>query len=139
MLASREQAMHDRPTFDELLRAVELLLEEDLVPALEGARQYNARVAVNVLRAVRRELAFEEGQLDQEWRGLDIVLGSMDRPSSREAMLAALRKRNEQLAERIRAGEADEDAGDFHAIAVAHLRDVVRGKLEVSNPAWLEQ
>jgi len=131
--------MHDRPTFDELLRAVELLLEDELVPALEGARQYNARVAANVLRAVRRELALEEGQLEQEWRGLDVVLGPMDLPSSREAVLAALWKRNEHLAERIRAGDADDDAVDFHAITVAHLRDVVRAKLEVSNPAWLEQ
>ena len=69
--------MHDRPTVDELLRAVEVLLDEQLVPSLDGARKYNARVAANVIKIVRRELASEERQLDAEWRGLDVVLGPM--------------------------------------------------------------
>ncbi|MDE3095384.1 MAG: hypothetical protein KGK07_05195 [Chloroflexota bacterium] len=129
--------MHDRPTVDELLRAVELLLDEQLVPSLDGARRYNARVAANVVRTVRRELALEEKQLEAEWRGLDVLLGPLPRPSSLEIMRAALRTRNEALAGRIRAGDAD--AGDWRALVLAHVRDVVHAKLEVSDPAWLAE
>jgi hypothetical protein len=121
--------MHDRPTVDELLRAVELLLERELMPALEGARQYNARVATNVVRMVRR-------QLDAEWRGLDGLLGEAARPASLAETRTALHERNERLAERIRAGDAD--AGELRARVLEHVRATTRAKLEVSNPRWLE-
>ena len=127
--------MHDRPTTDELLRAVELLLDEQLVPTLDGARKYNARVAANVIRIVRRELQHEERQLDAEWRGLDLVLGPETRPPTLVAMRRGLQTRTEELSERIRAGDADE--GRFREMVLAHVRDVVHAKLEVSDPGWL--
>jgi hypothetical protein len=127
--------MHDRPTTDELLRAVELLLDEQLVPTLDGARKYNARVAANVIRIVRRELQHEERQLDAEWRGLDLVLGPENRPPTLVAMRRELLTRTEELSERIRAGDADE--GRFREVVLAHVRDVVHAKLEVSDPGWL--
>ncbi len=126
--------MHDRPTADELLRAVEVLLDEQLVPALEGARKYNTRVAANVIRIVRRELQLEERQLDAEWRGLDVVLGPAERPGSLEATRQMLRARNEELSERIRAGDAD--SGRFRDVVLAHVRDTIHAKLEVSDPGW---
>jgi hypothetical protein len=127
--------MHDRPTADELLRAVELLLDEQLVPSLEGSRKYNARVAANVVRIVRRELQHEERQLDAEWRGLDIVLGPAERPTTATALRQALAERNRELSERIRAGDAD--AGRFRELVLAHVRDTVHAKLEVSDPGWI--
>jgi hypothetical protein len=127
--------MHDRPTVDELLRGVELLLDEQLVPSLDGARKYNARVAANVIRIVRRELQLSESQLAAEWRGLDLVLGPQPRPETASATVQALRTRNEELSERIRAGDADE--GRFRDIVFAHVRDTVHAKLEVSDPGWL--
>jgi hypothetical protein len=129
--------MHDRPNVDELLRAIELLLDEQLVPSLEGARKYNARVATNVVRIIRRELALEEKQLDAEWRGLDVLLGAMPRPASLEVSRAAVQTRTKELCERIRAGDAD--TGDWRAVVLAHVRDTVHAKLEVSDPGWLEQ
>lgn len=128
--------MHDRPTIDELLRAVELLLDEQLVPSLEGARKYNARVAANVIKIARRELQHGERQADEEWRGLDIVLGAAARPATPSALRDAIRDRNEELSQRIREGDAD--AGDFRRLVVAHVRDTVHAKLEVANPGWLE-
>lgn len=128
--------MHDRPTVDELLRAVELLLDEQLVPTLEGSRRYNARVAANVIRIVRRELQHEERQIDIEWRGLDVLLGPADRPAAFYATKQQLIERNRELAERIRTGDAD--AGHFRDVAFAHVRDVVHAKLEVSDPGWLD-
>jgi hypothetical protein len=127
--------VHDRPSADELLKAVELLLDEQLVPSLDGARKYNARVAANVIRIVRRELQLGERQIDAEWRGLDVLLGPMERPPSLEVARAALLRRNEQLCERIRAGDADE--GEWRALVLAHVRDTVHAKLKVSDPGWL--
>jgi hypothetical protein len=127
--------MHDRPSVDELLRAVELLLDEQFVPTLDGARKYNARVASNVIKMVRRELQNEERQLDAEWRGLDVLLGAVERPRNLDALRQALRTRNDELADRIREGDAD--AGEFRALVLAHVRDTVYAKLEVSNPEWL--
>jgi hypothetical protein len=127
--------MHDRPTVDELLRAVELLLDEQLVPTLDGSRKYNARVAANVIRTVRRELQNEERQLDTEWRGLDLLLGSAERPGTLKATKQQLIERNRDLAERIREGDAD--AGRFRELTFAHVRDTVHAKLEVSDPGWL--
>jgi len=127
--------VHDRPTVDELLRAVELLLDEELVPTLDGSRKYNARVAANVIRIARRELRHEEAQLDAEWRGLDLLLG----PAARSATLATTKQqlieRNRELSDRIREGDAD--AGRFHELVLAHVRDTVHAKMEVSNPEWL--
>ncbi len=128
--------MHDRPTVDELLRGVELLLDEQLIPALEGAPKYNARVATNVIRIVRRELQHEERQLDVEWRGLDHVLGAATRPATTSALREALRARSEELSERIREGDAD--SGAFRDLVLAQVRDTVHAKLEVSNPGWID-
>lgn len=127
--------MHDRPTVDELLRAVELLLDEQFVPTLDGSRKYNARVASNVIRIVRRELQHEEQQLDAEWRGLNLVLGATARPASLSATKQQLVDRNRELSDRIREGDAD--AGHFRELVLAHVRDTVHAKMEVSNPEWL--
>ncbi len=129
--------MHDRPTVDELLRAVELLLDEQFVPTLDGSRKYNARVASNVIRIVRRELQHEEQQLDAEWRGLDVVLGASARPGSLSATKQQLVDRNRELSERI--SEGDADAGHFRELVIAHVRDTVHAKMEVSNPEWLSR
>lgn len=128
--------MHDRPTAGELLRAVEILLDEHLIPALDGARQYNARVAANVIRTVRRELQLDESQIAAEWQGLDLLLGPHQRPPTMAATKQALVERNREFCDRIREGDAD--SGRFRDLAFAHVRDVVHAKLEVSNPKWLE-
>jgi hypothetical protein len=52
-------------------------------------------------------------------------------------MKAALRERNQALSARIRDGDADD--GAFRQRVLAHVRDVVRAKLEVANPRWLEE
>ncbi len=127
--------MQDRPTYDELLSAVERFLDDEIVANIEGARRFHARVAANVLRIVRRELANEEEHLDREWTGLDEILGPAERPPSRAAFLEALTDRNEELCRRIRAG--DTDGGPFREGVYAHVRRTVRDKLLVTNPGWL--
>ena len=82
-----------------------------------GRVAFHARVAVNALRIVERQLTLGPGHEQLHAAGL-AELGCAD---------------DAELTARIRAGELDGDA--------AHVRHVVarsvRAKLEVSNPSWL--
>jgi hypothetical protein len=129
-------SMQDRPSVSELLDAVRAFLEEDVVPVLEGPRQFHARVAANVLAIVGRELVGEEGSLLAEWQGLVRLTGSASEPPGRlEALRAAVRDGTAALAERIRRGEAD--AGPFRTAVRAHVRATVEDKLRIANPRFL--
>jgi hypothetical protein len=127
--------MQDRPTYDELLAAVEHFLDTEIVPNVPGARGFHARVASNAIRIVRRELEMEDGQLAAEWAGLDVLLGEVQRPESRAALRTELRSRNDALCARIRAGDADE--GSFAEDVHTHTRAVITEKLRVTNPDLL--
>ncbi len=127
--------MQDRPTYDELLAAVERFLSREIVPNMEGARRFHARVAANVLGIVRRELEREEEQLAAEWASLDGLLEPAKPPEGRAALREALGARRAELCERIRAGEAD--AGPFREAVISQVRRTIRDKLLVSNPRWL--
>jgi len=127
--------MQDRPSYDELLGAVERFLEQEIMPNVEGSRRFHARVAANSLRIVRRELEREEEQLAAEWAGLCGLLGEAERPPERAALREAIRSRTAELCERIQRGDAD--AGGFREAAQAHVRRTVRDKLLVTNPGWL--
>ena len=110
-------------------------LEQDVVPALEGTAKFHARVAVNVLAILGRELALEPAQLDAEWRRLDAVLGPAERPADPAALRDALLQRTAALCERIRRGDAD--AAPLREAVLAHVRETVREKLAISNPKML--
>jgi hypothetical protein len=128
--------MQDRPNATELLGAVRAFLETDVVPQLAGRSRFHARVAANVLAIVERELAREEDRLLDEWRRLARLLDvSGDPPPRTELLRRSVRDLDEQLTDRIRAGEADE--GDFAARVHAHLRATVLEKLRVANPKHL--
>ncbi len=129
--------MQDRPSVSELLDAVRAFLEEDVVPALEGPRQFHARVAANVLAIVGRELAGEEASLLAEWQRLAVVLGedASAPPARLEALRAAVREGTAALTERIRRGDAD--AGPFRDAVRAHVRATVEDKLRVANPRFV--
>jgi hypothetical protein len=125
--------MNDRPAAEDLLRAVERFLEGEVVPRLEGVPKFHARVAANVVAMVAREIETAEPQERGEWLRLGALLGSdEDVPGERAERHAALAARNEELARRIRAGEAD--AGPWRAELLAHLRRTVADKLEVARP-----
>jgi hypothetical protein len=125
--------VNDRPTAEELLRAVERFLERDVVPRLDGVPKFHARVAANVVAMVAREIETADAQEHGEWLRLDALLGDAGAPpEGRAARRAALVARNEALAARIRAGEAD--AGPWRAELLAHLRRTVAEKLEVAKP-----
>jgi hypothetical protein len=126
--------VNDRPTALELLAAVRGFLEREVLPGLEGPRRYHARVAAHVLAVVAREIETEEAQLRGEWERLGGLLGDPAAPpAAREALRDGVRRRNEELALRIRAGEADR--GPWRDAVVEHLRRTVADKLEVAQPA----
>jgi len=129
--------MQDRPSYDELLAAVEHFLDTEIVPNVPGSRGFHARVAANAIRIVRRELSNEEEQLAAEWSGLDAVLGPAERPAGREELRSALRERNEALSALIRNGDADE--GETARKVFEHVQRTVRDKLTVTDPALLER
>jgi hypothetical protein len=128
--------VQDRPAAGELLQAVRAFLEEQVVPALEGTRQFHARVAANVLAIVGRELALGDEALRAEWRRLGALLGepSTDRPESGGALVDAVRERNAALAARIRGGDAD--AEPWRAAVLAHLRATSGERLAIANPKY---
>jgi hypothetical protein len=127
--------MQDRPTYDELLAAVEYFLDTEIVPNVPGARGFHGRVAANAIRIVRRELEHEDEQLAAEWAGLDALLGAVPRPEGRAALRTALNDRNEALCQVIRDSSAEERAP--RADVFAHVRRTVRDKLRVSDPELL--
>ena len=72
--------MNDRPTAAELIEAVIVFLEGELIPGLSDPRlRFHTLVAANVLAISLRELAGEEDQLREEWRLLPRLLGSVAR------------------------------------------------------------
>src|SRR5438105_1177846 len=104
--------MQDRPSQHEILDAIQRFLDEEVVPQLQGRRQFLLRVAANLLRSLDRELQQEETFAVREWQGLNALLGEEPSPDGgRAAMRAAMARRTEQLCAEIRAGAADSEPG----------------------------
>jgi ABC-type sulfate/molybdate transport systems ATPase subunit len=108
---------HDVPTAGQLVEAVREFLERDVMAATEGRVQFHTRVAINALNMVQRELELGVAQAAAHRAALD-RLGVAD-----EAAFAAA----------IRDGALD----DRRSEVVEVLRETVRAKLEVANPAYL--
>ena len=125
--------MQDRPTLDELLEAVAGYLRDDVMANTSGRTNFHGRVAMNVVEMVRREIATIEDHYSREWDGLDHLLGVAPMPPHLSAVREELLKRNQQLSEMIRSGEAD--GGDRRKQVITHLRRTIHDKLKVSNPA----
>jgi hypothetical protein len=108
---------HDVPTAEQLVESVREWIERDVLPATEGRLQFHARVAVNVLAMVERELAVGAQQAAAHEQRL-AQLGCAD---------------DAELAERIRRGELDDRLPEVRDLVWASVRD----KLAVANPKYL--
>jgi uncharacterized protein DUF6285 len=113
----------DRPNASELVAAVREFLERDVMTATEGRVQFHARVAVNVLNVVERELNLGPGLEPAERARAAELLGH-------DGAAAALER---ELAAAIRAGALDDRLDDVRA----HVRATVREKLLIANPGYL--
>jgi ferric-dicitrate binding protein FerR (iron transport regulator) len=112
-------APHDAPSAAQLVEAVREFLEADVMTSTSGRVQFHARVAVNVLRMVERELALGPGQEAAHAEGLAGLEFASD-----AALSAAIRD-----------GSLD---GDRLAEVAAFVTRTVRAKLAVANPRYLE-
>jgi hypothetical protein len=129
--------MQDRPTSVELLEAAADFVDRELVPATEGARQFQARVVANVMRIVAREIKLEDPLVRSEVKALARLLGH-DAPHlhSLDDLRAAAAGMGEELTAKIRAGEADD--GGWRGEVLAVVRQSVEDKLRIANPRYLE-
>lgn len=129
--------MQDRPTSVELLEAAADFVESELVPAIQGARQFQARVVANVMRIVAREIKMEDPLVRSEVKALALLLGR-DKPHlhSIDDLHKAAATMGEELTAKIRTGEADD--GDWRGEVLAVVRQSVEDKLRIANPRYLE-
>ena len=129
--------MQDRPTSVELLQAAADFVESELVPAVQGARQFQARVVANVMRIVAREIQLEDPAVRSEVKALARLLGhAAPHLHSLHDLRAAAVSMGEELTAKIRAGEADDGAWRREVLAL--VRRSVEDKLSIANPRYLE-
>jgi hypothetical protein len=118
--------MNDRPSARELIDAVRVYLEGELLPSLTDARQrYQALIAANVLAVAGRELDRDEAMQAEERGWLEALLGES----------GDVRALTGRLCEQIRQGAFDDPRRFAEAAAV--VRKTVVRKLEVANPRYL--
>jgi hypothetical protein len=108
---------HDVPTADQLIESVREWLERDVLPSTDGRLQFHARVAVNVLAMVERELQLGAAQAEAHAHRL-AALGCAD---------------DADLSARIRSGDLDDRLPEVRDLVWASVRD----KLAVANPKYL--
>ena len=114
----------DRPTATELIQAVREFLEQDVMTTGTDARvQFHARVAVNALGMIERELTVgRELDAAERQRAAALLLRDDD-----------VRNLERELAARIRDGSLDDRLNAVRS----HVRETVREKLLVANPGYL--
>jgi hypothetical protein len=100
-------------------------LERDVMAATEGRVNFHARVAVNALGMVERELTDGSTYAAAEAERVRRLLRTEGDPRDLERELAA----------RIRDGSLDDRADEVRA----HVRATVREKLLIANPGYLEE
>jgi len=107
---------HDAPTAQQLVESVREWLERDVLGETSGRLNFHARVAINVLAMVERELELGPQQA-----------------AAHAARLAALGFADDaELAAAIRAGDVD-DSEELREAIHASVLD----KLRVANPKYL--
>jgi len=112
-------APHDRPTAAELVEAVGEWIRRSQIDGELQPNSFHARVAVNMLAIVERELALGPAQARAHTARLE-QLGVAD---------------DAELAAAIRSGELDNRADEVRELVWASVRD----KLAVANPEYLDR
>lgn len=88
--------MHNRPRAGELLEAVRDFLEQKALPELRGRNAFHARVAVNALDILRREIEQGAAASEAERQRLQDLLAGPE---------GTVEELDRELCRRIRAGE----------------------------------
>lgn len=112
---------HDVPTAQQLVESVREWIEREVITETSGRLQFHARVAINVLAMVERELELGPDLADRHRERLRVLGFESD----------------EELAAAIRAGAVDESGDEAIALRAAVWASV-RDKLAVANPRYLD-
>jgi Domain of unknown function (DUF6285) len=126
--------MQDRPNTAELSDAVREFLEQEVLPTVTDARlKFRLLVAMNALTMISREVNLGENHLQTEFSSLKALLEhDLPNPESFSSLKAMTRELNTELSSRIRSGNLPENV-------FAHLEEVTRAKLAITNPAYLRR
>lgn len=128
--------MQDRPSTKEFIRGIYNFLESDVAPVLQEPLRFHTRVAANLLKIIEREFDLEADHLSSEIKGLWKLLSKSPASiTSSEKMRAQILELNEELCERIRAGEADN--GPWANLIMNHVKKTLVQKLEIANPGMV--
>lgn len=114
--------MQDTPDADALLEAVSEFLRQHAAPQLQGQSAFHARVAANLVDAVRRQMALAPSAEADERRRLRALLASD----------GSLLELNRLLCQRIASGEMDWGTPGLKE----HLRATTMDKLAVDQPGY---
>lgn len=112
----------DQPSALEIITAVREFIDKHAIPQLTGRTAFHARVAVNALAIVQRELDQGPTANARELDSLQALLG----------MQGSLHDLNVELCRRIRAGEIDV----LDPKLGKHLSDMTLAKVEIDQPNY---
>jgi len=130
--------MFTNPDAGELLAAVRMHLEQQVLPALAEPRlRFQTLVASNVLAIVERELRLGPDLLARDWQRLAALEGRADVQPAGPALAADVLLRTERLAAAIRAGQYDDP--DAERRLLAYLQQAALDELRVANPRYRER
>jgi len=116
--------MYDPPDLAELVSAVQDFLQHKAMPELEGRTAFHARVAVNALGIVSRQL--EQGPAAEQAEA-ERLLALLGGEANRD-----LEAQNRELCRRIREGEIGLETPGL----VDHLRATTLAKVAVDQPRY---
>lgn len=114
--------MQDQPGMSELLEAVRDFIRDEAAPELRGRKQFLAKVAVNTLEIIGRQLRSESEMNASELQSLSALLG-------REGTLDEL---NRELCAQIRSGSFAPDDPKL----LKYLWSTTLAKLSVDQPKY---
>ena len=116
--------MHDQPSVRELVQAVKNFVDDTAMPELTGRAGFHARVASNVLGTILRDIDTRLAADTEEKARLVVLLDAPDD--------TPLSKLNDDLRQRIRAGELSIRSGEL----MHHLKMTAIDQLKVDQPNY---
>lgn len=123
--------MQDRPTAAEVLVTIGEYLDEEVLPAVEGALRYKTLVAANLIKVLERELAVGDGPQRRERERLAVLLGVT---ADGEDLTGDLLRLNAELQARLRAPELP--SREFLLAARDALEASALDNLAVNKPGY---
>ncbi len=123
--------MQDRPTAAEVLVTIGEYLDEEVLPAVEGALRYKTLVAANLIKVLERELAAGDGPQRRERGRLAALLGVT---ADGEDLAGDLLRLNAELQARLRAPQLP--SREFLRAARDALEASALDNLAVNKPGY---